>query len=213
MEEGRRFLENEFGVYPTIGWQLDPFGHTQTNADIFAQVGIDTLVFARWSVYTQSEKLKNKEMQWIWETSDQNSLFAHYLVDHYSPPFPIDYWWETFDDIDNVSIQNHLQFNTRVEKIKNYAMNHSKRYKTPQVLLMYGEDFSHVMAYNTYDFMNQVIYQISADSHKQVRLGKTVNQFNPKLKIRYATITEYINAVQEYASEKNIKWPVHKYDD
>jgi hypothetical protein len=23
-------------------------------------------------------------------------IFTHYLYDHYSAPFPIDYWWETF---------------------------------------------------------------------------------------------------------------------
>ena len=32
---GRKFLLEEFGVVPTIGWQLDPFGHTETNADLY----------------------------------------------------------------------------------------------------------------------------------------------------------------------------------
>ncbi len=36
MELGRKFLFEEFGVSPTIAWQLDPFGHTETTADIFA---------------------------------------------------------------------------------------------------------------------------------------------------------------------------------
>jgi hypothetical protein len=46
---GRKFLLEEFGVVPTIGWQLDPFGHTETNADLFSQMGLDTIVFSRWS--------------------------------------------------------------------------------------------------------------------------------------------------------------------
>jgi hypothetical protein len=33
---GRKFLFEEFGVSPTIAWQLDPFGHSETTADIFA---------------------------------------------------------------------------------------------------------------------------------------------------------------------------------
>ena len=29
---GHRFLKQEFGVSPTVGWQLDPFGHSATQA-------------------------------------------------------------------------------------------------------------------------------------------------------------------------------------
>ena len=48
MHLGRKFLHEEFGVMPTIGWQLDPFGHTETNADLFSQIGLDTIFFSRW---------------------------------------------------------------------------------------------------------------------------------------------------------------------
>lgn len=27
---GHRFLKNEFGKIPTVGWQIDPFGHSST---------------------------------------------------------------------------------------------------------------------------------------------------------------------------------------
>ena len=50
MHLGRTWLYEEFGVNPTIGWQLDAFGHTETNAELFRQMGIDILVFARMSL-------------------------------------------------------------------------------------------------------------------------------------------------------------------
>ena len=49
-------------MVPTIGWKLDSFGHTETNADLFSQIGLDTIVFSRWSKYLLEERLENKQM-------------------------------------------------------------------------------------------------------------------------------------------------------
>jgi hypothetical protein len=40
MQVGRAWLKSEFGVIPTIGWQLDTFGHSAANTALFAQMGI-----------------------------------------------------------------------------------------------------------------------------------------------------------------------------
>lgn len=37
----------EFGVSPTIAWQLDPFGHSAAIPEVYSALGIDTIVFAR----------------------------------------------------------------------------------------------------------------------------------------------------------------------
>ena len=46
-EMGHDFLWEEFGVRPRIGWQLDPFGHSAAYAEIYAQMGLETMVFSR----------------------------------------------------------------------------------------------------------------------------------------------------------------------
>jgi alpha-mannosidase len=33
---GHQFLENEFGFTPRVGWNLESFGHSNTNARLFA---------------------------------------------------------------------------------------------------------------------------------------------------------------------------------
>lgn len=44
---GHKFLLDEVGVTPRIGWHIDPFGHSNANARLFAEMGFDALVFAR----------------------------------------------------------------------------------------------------------------------------------------------------------------------
>jgi alpha-mannosidase len=44
---GHEFLNKEFGVTPKIGWDLDTFGHSDTNTRLFAEMGFDAMFFSR----------------------------------------------------------------------------------------------------------------------------------------------------------------------
>lgn len=41
MSIGHLWIKNNLGVIPKIGWQLDPFGHSNSNAAIYSQMGFD----------------------------------------------------------------------------------------------------------------------------------------------------------------------------
>mmetsp|Transcript_30443 Transcript_30443/g.29838 ORF Transcript_30443/g.29838 Transcript_30443/m.29838 type:complete len:94 (+) Transcript_30443:258-539(+) len=41
MQLGHKFITEELGVAPRVGWQIDPFGHSNTNARLFAEMGFD----------------------------------------------------------------------------------------------------------------------------------------------------------------------------
>ena len=42
------FIKEQFGKVPTIGWQLDPFGHSATHAALMCgSLGFDGLFFGR----------------------------------------------------------------------------------------------------------------------------------------------------------------------
>ena len=43
----RAWLKREFNRIPKVGWQLDPFGHSAANARLFAEIGLEAVVFAR----------------------------------------------------------------------------------------------------------------------------------------------------------------------
>jgi len=43
-----RFLQQELNVTPSVGWQIDPFGHSSAQASLMtAAVGFDAWYFAR----------------------------------------------------------------------------------------------------------------------------------------------------------------------
>ena len=46
-EAGHDFIRDEFSLKPKIGMQLDPFGHSNSVAHLFAEMGLETMVFAR----------------------------------------------------------------------------------------------------------------------------------------------------------------------
>lgn len=48
---------------PKIAWQIDPFGHSKEQANLFAQMGFDGLFFARIDYRDRAERKKNKELQ------------------------------------------------------------------------------------------------------------------------------------------------------
>ena len=43
---GHKFLKQTFGVIPTIGWHIDPFGHFSAQAALFAQMGFNAFYFS-----------------------------------------------------------------------------------------------------------------------------------------------------------------------
>lgn len=48
MMYGHQFLFREFDGYtPTVGWHIDPFGHSTANPRLFADMGFDAWFFAR----------------------------------------------------------------------------------------------------------------------------------------------------------------------
>ena len=44
---GHEFLLKEFNYVPSIGWHIDPFGHSNGNPRLFADMGFDTFIFGR----------------------------------------------------------------------------------------------------------------------------------------------------------------------
>jgi len=71
---GHEFLDKEFGIKPKIGWDLDTFGHSDTNTRLFAEMGFDAMFFSRIE-YQERKKWSEKEsqhMKYLWRPSSKN---------------------------------------------------------------------------------------------------------------------------------------------
>ena len=52
---------------PRIAWQIDPFGHSREQANLFAEMGFDGLFFGRLDYADKEKRLKEKTMEMIWK--------------------------------------------------------------------------------------------------------------------------------------------------
>jgi len=66
---GQDFILKTFGIKPRIGWQIDTFGHSNTNVRFFAEMGFDALFFARLDYEDKNNRMNLLEMEYVWRPS------------------------------------------------------------------------------------------------------------------------------------------------
>ncbi|KAF9618957.1 hypothetical protein IFM89_002952 [Coptis chinensis] len=67
---GHRFIKQEFGQTPRIGWQIDPFGHSAVQAYLLgAEVGFDSLFFGRIDYQDRAKRKDEKSLEFVWQGS------------------------------------------------------------------------------------------------------------------------------------------------
>lgn len=72
MTLGLRFLNDTFGRcgIPRVAWQIDPFGHSREQANLFAQMNFDGLFFSRIDFEDKFNRRANRQMEMVWHGSD-----------------------------------------------------------------------------------------------------------------------------------------------
>jgi len=54
---------------PHVGWQIDMFGHARETASLLAMLDFDGVFFARLDKNDRARRIKDKEMEFVWEAS------------------------------------------------------------------------------------------------------------------------------------------------
>jgi alpha-mannosidase len=99
---GHKFIKEEFGQIPRIGWQIDPFGHSAVQAYLLgAEVGFDAFYFFRIDYQDRDTRKGTKELEVVWRGSksfgSSADIFAGIFPKNYEPP-PGDFYFEVDDD-------------------------------------------------------------------------------------------------------------------
>ena len=69
---GHFFLLKEFGVRPTVGWQIDPFGHSQIQVTALgAELGFKGLYFGRIDYQDMAYRQSTKQCEFVWEVGQE----------------------------------------------------------------------------------------------------------------------------------------------
>ncbi|XP_011151265.1 lysosomal alpha-mannosidase isoform X1 [Harpegnathos saltator] len=199
---GFRRLNDTFGscARPHIGWQIDPFGHSREQASLFAQMGFDGMLFGRIDYQDKAKRLREKSMEFIWKSSpslgQRADLFTAAMFNTYSPPpgFCFDVLCADEPMIDDPDSPDY-NIDARIEVFLKYALEQARHFRTNNIILTMGGDFTYQYAEMYYTNLDKLI------RYTNDRNGSTVN-------VLYSTPSCYLKALHE----QDLRWPT-KSDD
>ncbi|CAK9863623.1 unnamed protein product [Sphagnum jensenii] len=166
---GHRYIKQQFGVTPRIGWQIDPFGHSAVQAYLLgAELGFDAFFFARADYQDLQKRRKDQTMEVIWQGSkslgSSAQIFAGVLSHHYEPPsafsFDIDSTNPPFQDDPRLSDYNVPEL---VDLFVEYVQNQSKEFRTNHLMWTMGDDFAYEYANTWFKQMDKLIHYVNLD--------------------------------------------------
>ncbi|KAH8410572.1 hypothetical protein KR009_003810 [Drosophila setifemur] len=163
---GLRYLKDKFGDCgrPTIGWQIDPFGHSREMASIFTQLGYSGEFFARMDYVDKRKRLDDLGMEMIWKSSESlknSEIFTGMLYNHYSAPpgFCFDINCQDDPIIDGNSYENNV--NKRVNDFIDFIKSMSKSYRSTHIMVPMGDDFQYEDAEVNFKNMDKLIKYVN----------------------------------------------------
>lgn len=90
MTWGHRFLNATFGpdALPTVGWQIDPYGHSRSYTGLTAAMGFDTFVGQKIDFQEWNNRAATKSLEYQWQlpafgAAPNPSLLGHLLDDNW----------------------------------------------------------------------------------------------------------------------------------
>ena len=88
MKKGHEFLNKTFGYKPTVGWQIDTFGHSNAAFALLAEMGFEALFFTRGDLQDHDVRAQQKKLEWIQRPMYQNlgnrtEIFTHWFFNFY----------------------------------------------------------------------------------------------------------------------------------
>ncbi|CAK0803641.1 unnamed protein product [Prorocentrum cordatum] len=197
---GHRFLIPGFGVSPSTGWQLDPFGHSATQAALLsAEVGFNGLFFGRIDYQDLANRINKSEAEFVWRASPSlgrdvqvfSGLTGEY-GGNYGPPNGLDF--ENGDAVQDDTTLEDNNVKRRVQRFVGAALWQASHTRGSNIMFTMGSDFQYENAFKWFESLDKIIKYVNLDG---------------RVHARYSTPAEYVRAKTQ---EVNVSWPL-KTDD
>ena len=215
---GHDFLFKELGVIPTVGWQLDPFGHSSTQASYMTHdMGFDALYFGRIDYQDLAIRQETEECEGLWASRGADSsvfwgLTGGYLG-NYGPPggFCFDI---NCDDQPIVGMDNEQLLQKVIVWAKALQLQ-AARTKGHHIMQTMGSDFAYEQA--AFNFVNYDLLMTKLLEYQETKQIDIPSIFGPKftrLNVFYSTPVHYSKMKYQEAISNNgdINWTT-KVDD
>ena len=199
--EGHQWLLNHFGetAQPKVGWSLDPFGMSSSQAVLQSLMGMEAWFFTRVTGSTVDSMKKSQGLEFVWRASSalppaQSEIFSHVFESYYCMPLPT-YAFEWGAD-KGAQVPTAANVQSLAQGLAKIAKDRQPWFRTNNVLIPWGCDYQYQNAelvYRSTDWLIDVINNNTASwgVHAQ-----------------YGTPSEYLSAVKASAAVSGAKFPV-----
>ena len=187
---GHQFVLEEFGVKPRVGWHIDPFGHSNANQRLFAEMGFDAFFFARLDYQDKEKRLQDKTMEFVWRPmfdslGESAQIFGHALYHHYSAPPGFDFDTLSGDDpfIDDKRLTT-FNADDKAAKFHEWVLEQREHYTSNNIIITMGDDFRFQNARQYFKSSKALI------DYYNEHIGKYAN-----VELIFSTPSMYVDAV------------------
>ena len=178
MRIGLKFLKEEFNITPKIGWFIDPFGHSSATSHLLSQMNFEKIVLTRIDYLERKFRIDNHNLEFIYDPFGiGQNIFTHISYHHYNPRNILRHY-----PGDKKIELNEEELKNVCEKFYEEMLEERVGYRTNNLLLYYGEDFSFNEADINYENIEMIMNYVN-------------NNMKGKMKLIYSTPTQYFDSV------------------
>jgi hypothetical protein len=165
---GHDFLKTEFDYIPSVGWQLDPFGHSATQASLMtSEMGFNALYLGRIDYQDLQHRYETRNCEGLWDvspsTSGENAIFWG-LTGSFSGNYgaPEGFCFDILCTDDPLYGMKDASLNNRVIDFLKQVKIQTDRTKGSNVMLTMGSDFQYENAVYNFKSLDLLIDTISS---------------------------------------------------
>jgi len=208
---GHAYIKKIFGEehVPTAGWQIDPFGHSATQATYMsAGFGFDGLVVGRIDFRDRSKRTETKTLEFVWEPSQSFGEGAQVFTScdingNYFPPSGLCFDLQCSDP--PVQDDPHLEdvnIRERVETFITDALSYANA-TVGDVMFKMGSDFQYEYAEEDFKNLDKLIRYVNLDGRVHAFYSTPSQYFAAK---REETWTVKTDDFFPYADGDHMYW-------